>query len=370
MFRRAITIVVAVFAAGLVGMRPCVAEDGNVGAASLDPPDDAFSNGRPVASMKTLNQVEPRTAIYELPYVIKSSGSYYLADSLDGSPGRSGITIAAHDVGLDLNGFSIWGTNGSFHGIFISNGVHNVAIRNGVIGEWSGWGLFAPAAHNTDVSDVRFYENGLGGMRVGFDSTLERCAAMDCGGPGIVAGDASTLTGCKASDNAGDGIRAGGGAQIVGCMAEENGGHGIFVTHYATVSRCLSVTNATNGISAEWSCLLRNNNCGENGRTSGVGAGIHLRGNANRVEGNNLTDNHIGILLTAGGNRVSENSIIENFIGLQDAADGNLIHGNNAGWSQSGTNFMLSGRSSVGRILRNPESNFINQNPWANFEIE
>ncbi len=353
-----------------VGAGVCAADGVTVGTTSLDPPDDAFSDGKPVATMKTLNQVEPRTAIYELPIVITNSGSYYLTDSLDGVAGRHGITIAAHDVGLDLNGFSIWGTNGAFHGIFISNGVHNVTIRNGVVGEWSGWGLFAPAAHNTDVSNVRFYENGVGGMRVGFDSTLERCAAMDCGGPGIVVGDASTVTGCKASDNGGDGFRGGGGAQIVECMAEHNGGHGIFVTYYATVSRCLSVTNGTNGISAEWSCLLQNNNCGENGRTSRAGAGIHVRGNANRIENNNLTDNHIGLLLTGGGNRVAQNNIMENGVGLQDMADGNLIYGNSAGWSNSTTNYILSGRSNVGQILRSPGSNFDNRNPWANFEIE
>jgi len=353
-----------------IGLSLSAGGEPNGGTGSLNPPDDAFSDGKPIATMKTLNHVEPRMPIYELPYVITNSGSYYLSDSLDGKPGRNGITIAAHDVRLDLNGFSIWGTNGSHHGIFVSNNIHNVTVRNGVAGEWGRWGLFAPAAHNTEVCGVQFYENVAGGMRVGFDSTVERCTVMDCGGPGIVAGDASTLTGCKVGDNGGDGIRAGSGAQVNACMAVQNGGHGIFVIDYCTVSKCLSVTNGTNGISAEWSCLLQNNNCGENGRTSRVGAGIHVRGNANRIEGNNLTDNHVGLSLTAGGNRVAGNSMMENHVGLRDTGDGNLIYGNNVGWSGSGTNFTLTGRSNIGEILRSPGPNFVNANPWANFEIE
>lgn len=362
------TLAVAVGLA--VGLGTGAAAELDVTEGTLVPPDGAFRDGKPVVTMKTLNQVEPRIPIYELPFVITNSGSYYLADSLDGVAGRSGITIAVGDVRLDLNGFSIWGTNGTHHGVFISNNVDNVTVRNGVIGEWNGWGLFAPVANNAEVCAIQLYENRAGGMRVGFDSTVERCTAMDCGGPGIVAGDASTLTRCKVGDNEGDGIRVGSGAQVIACMAADNAGDGIFVTDYATVSRCLSVTNGTNGISVEWSCLVRDNNCGENGRESKAGAGIFVRGDANRIEGNNLTDNHVGLLLVGGGNRVVQNSIMENHVGLRDTAAGNLIYGNNAGWSNSGTNFMFSGRSNVGEILRNPGSNFVNGNPWANFEIE
>jgi hypothetical protein len=57
--------------------------------------------------MKTLAQIEPRTAISSLPFTITNSGSYYLAASLSGSSGQSGITVQADNVTLDLNGFAL-----------------------------------------------------------------------------------------------------------------------------------------------------------------------------------------------------------------------------------------------------------------------
>ena len=68
---------------------------------SLIPP------GAPAATMKTLEQVEPRIPISSLPYTITSGGSYYVRDNLS-STGH-GIVIATNDVTVDLMGFSIGG---------------------------------------------------------------------------------------------------------------------------------------------------------------------------------------------------------------------------------------------------------------------
>jgi len=320
--------------------------------------------------MKSLDLIEPRTAIYELPFAITNSGSYYLADSLDGVAARNGITIAADDVRLDLNGFSIWGTNGALHGIFVTAASHNISIRNGVVGEWSLWGLYANGAFKVEVSKVKFYQNGNGGMKLGFGAEVDRCNVQDNGGPGIVTAHAATVTGCKAGDNGADGIRVLSGSAVEGCIVAGNGGDGIAVTDFCTVSKCLSLTNDTNGISCTWSCIIRDNNCGENGRPNRSGAGIHVKDGANRIQGNNVNDNHIGVLLDRGGNRVSDNSMMSNGFGLQDKGNGNLIHGNNVGWSESGTNFIFSGRANVGEIQRSPGPGLGNANAWANFEIQ
>src|SRR5258708_40205077 len=67
---------------------------------SLTPP------GAPGPTMKTLDQIQPRTPISALPFQIKNSGSYYLTTNLVVSNGNFGIYITAGNVTLDLNGFN------------------------------------------------------------------------------------------------------------------------------------------------------------------------------------------------------------------------------------------------------------------------
>ena len=64
----------------------------------------------PSPTMKTLDQVEPRTPISSLPYTIQSGGSYYLTRSLNSS--SQGIVINVSNVTLDLMGFTISGDSG------------------------------------------------------------------------------------------------------------------------------------------------------------------------------------------------------------------------------------------------------------------
>src|ERR1019366_1029898 len=83
---------------------------------SLTPP------GPPAPMMKTLQQVEPRTDVLTLPsgssgqYDISQPGSYYLTTNIIGISNAYlvGIVITAHNVTLDLNGFTMFG-NGSLY---------------------------------------------------------------------------------------------------------------------------------------------------------------------------------------------------------------------------------------------------------------
>lgn len=89
-------------------------------AGDLNPP------AGPVApTMKTLVEVEPRTAVNsantpgdaDSVYKITTPGSYYLTDSITGVSGKHGIKIETDDVTLDLMGFALIGVPGSLDGV-------------------------------------------------------------------------------------------------------------------------------------------------------------------------------------------------------------------------------------------------------------
>ncbi|MBN8616615.1 MAG: hypothetical protein J0L92_38875, partial [Deltaproteobacteria bacterium] len=73
------------------------------------------------ATMKSLAEVEPRTAINSTNtpgdansvYRISQPGSYYLTGNVQGALGKSGIQITSSNVTLDLNGFSLEGVAGA-----------------------------------------------------------------------------------------------------------------------------------------------------------------------------------------------------------------------------------------------------------------
>src|ERR1051326_7927174 len=105
-------------------------------AGPLNPP------GGPVSSSyKTLSEVEPRIAINATntpgdstcTYLITQPGSYYLTGNVTGASARSGIKIAASDVTLDLNGFTLTGVSGSYVAIGVVGAPANVTVMHGVV---------------------------------------------------------------------------------------------------------------------------------------------------------------------------------------------------------------------------------------------
>src|SRR5450631_3519420 len=130
---------------------------------SLTPP------GAPAPTMKSLDQVEPRTPVdtnntpgnVSFEFYINQPGSYYLTAKIVGVSGKSGIGISANNVTLDLNGFLVQGvSSGLVNGIFTYNTCTNITIRNGTI---SGWNRGANSYANSEVLEhLIVYANDYG----------------------------------------------------------------------------------------------------------------------------------------------------------------------------------------------------------------
>ena len=133
---------------------------------SLTPP------GAPAPTMKTLDQVEPRTPVDAVHtpgaslfmFYINQPGSYYLTTNIVGLSGMDGIGISANNVMLDLNGFALIGGSGTEEGIHIYSACTNVAVRNGNVSGWSdglGRGIDCQA-NNATLEHLTVFANGIG----------------------------------------------------------------------------------------------------------------------------------------------------------------------------------------------------------------
>ncbi|HYG21361.1 MAG TPA: right-handed parallel beta-helix repeat-containing protein [Verrucomicrobiae bacterium] len=355
---------------------------------SLTPP------GAPAPTMKSLDQIESRTPIGSLPFVIAASGSYYLVTNLSGVAGTNGITITADSVSLDLNGFSLVGVPGSLNGIFITDGRSSVVIRNGIIRYWDRDGIDALGASGAHFMNLHLLSNGRGGLSGSFGSVVKSCSAVTNAQWGIfanigstvsdstarnngsdgfsISNDGSTIRDSASSANGGSGFFGSGGNIFVNCSAARNNAHGftgggnIYRECSATsngtngfnggavLEGCHSANNMGEGIVVSTGSTVRGNNCISNGDGTADGAGIHATGGVNRIEGNVVRSNKRGIKVD--GTR-------------------NIIFGNTAGANT--INYVIAATNQVGLIVTPPASAAISgdaggsglgtTNPWANF---
>ncbi len=163
-------------------------------------------SGAPAPTMKTLQQVEPRTPIGALPYDITQPGSYYLTGPLFST--NYGIRIFSHDVTVDLMGFTITGTaNPMLPGIHVvANNVtsfRNIVVRNGGISEF-GHGVFFENVVGGAIRDMTIAQNS--GVGIYIFSTNLPCRSV------VVENNSIT-------DNAGVGIQI----STVGSASANNG---------------------------------------------------------------------------------------------------------------------------------------------------
>ena len=229
-------------------------------AGSLEP------SAAPGSTMKTLDQVEARTPIPGSDsaagtFWINESGSYYLTANRLASD--MGIYVNADDVTLDLNGFTLEGSDSSY-GIYMYNR-SNVKICNGTvknffygISEVSGSG----SGHKVvNVSSIGNAEHGI------------YLLCQDC-----------TVRDCYVYDN--------------GYLAE-SGVYGIFVSSNGQVlnntlrdnGNAAAAGNSVTCIYANSNSIVSGNTIYDNGQQSEASVRGILVGSGSRVSNNTISGN-------------------------------------------------------------------------------
>ena len=348
----------------------CLLPSGLPGQGSLTPP------GAPAPTMKTLQQIEPRTPIASAPYNISTSGSYYLTTNLAVGAGTNGITITANDVTLDLGGFVLAG-GGLNNGVYVLGDRTNIVVRNGIIRNWESC-VEAYTARNSrfenlqvsggtgyglDVGDNSLVlacqaQTSFWGISVNEGCLIKSCVAQSNSAAGIYAYAGCTIVDCAANGND-QGIQAEEGCTIQACTIRGSGGNKGLLATGATVLGCTVEGSQSDGISIDRGtvkdCTVRNN----------TGDGIDAFVNCH-VVGNTCLDNvGAGINCTSGGHAIEGNLVAGNGYGINgNSTIGNLIIRNRA--KDNGTNYNIVAGNTSGPIVTSANI-ATNTNPHANY---
>jgi len=347
---------------------------------SLTPP------GAPAPTMKSLDQIEPRTPIAANTtpgdasdlFVISQPGSYYLTTNLVGVSGKNGIEITANNVTLDLNGFALQGVSGSVSGIYIPGAQTNITVHNGNLSGWDP-GVNSSAASSANmvferlnvsasttsfgldiagacvVRDCNCQHNGYGIYCQGA-AVISGCTADNNSFDGILCTSSSSISGCTANNNTDIGIEeyygpvSGCNVQnngtvgiyiisgtVSGCVVENNGSSGIIVFFAAVVTGCYVSGNYDSGIyltaAGTGSSEVIGNTCnGNNTSGSGSAGGIFIASSNNRVEGNHVAaSGNTGIAVASVPSGYINNIITKNSVSGNGANNYSVPAGNDLG---------------------------------------
>ena len=391
---------------------------------------DLTPPGAPAPVMKTLTQVEPRTAITNLPCYITKPGSYYLTTNWTCS--FDAIRIGVSGVTLDLMGFTVTGSASEWDGVDFhgstNDPIRDVVVRNGIVRNFRS-GVFAVGVQNCRFEQLVLVSNEAFGVYSNgqhFDGNIiARCTISDNGRDGIYflnpSGshcDGNTITDCAIGGNRNYGVHFLNGqcnGNTISDCAIGGSYYGVFFEGDEgpcdgnTIADCVIGGNRSDGI-----VLLSGTNGQCNGNTvadctiSGNGGrGIHLHAAGGPVDGNTIShctissNGNYAIVLDGGSGQCRGNAIVDCAVrgnvnrGMYlTSAEGNRVEGNHVS-AQTGTttygiycdstakslilrntcvgqttNFVTSANDTYGPIVTNsgalPTSG-AGAHPWANF---
>ncbi|EEF59298.1 right-handed parallel beta-helix repeat-containing protein [Pedosphaera parvula] len=313
-----------------------------LGQGSLTPP------GVPAATMKTLDQIQPRTDVLKLggdvyaQYVITRPGSYYLSTNIVMVPGFRAIEIKTNDVTLDLSGFTIFG--GDTPAIYGGAPVSRIHILNGHLVNCSAGIEFYTSSPATNVVVEDMLISGtnafLGYGVAAFEGAhVSRCQISGFGGSsgyGILGGDRSVVENCELQNNY-VGVALGRLSRVDNCIIQKCNGAGINILD-TSIARNNLISLCSPGILCFGNSVVENNNI-----TFCPGAGISANNNYSYLNNNQLLFNQIGINANSGGT---------NFI-VRNTAHGNTNGNYSLGLSASGPVF-----TGIGVVTNHPWANF------------
>jgi len=275
------------------------------------------------------NQHQIDILLFELPETIDFACNAKLASTLTHTdPATVGLTIAASDVSIDLNGFSIVGpASGTADLVASSGAVRNIEIRNGELRFAGGDGIDLLSSSFALIEGVRVVGQlspSGAGFRLGADSTIRNSAAVSCAGDGISTADRGKIEGCSALSNGDVGVIVGADGVAQGCTVQDNTGTGISLGNR---SRAIGNHASRNGV-ASVSTLA-----GIEAPT-GVSSGV--------IEGNTLIGNDVGISVGGTGWTIVRNIAKANPLGNYSIGAGNHTGTITANPAGSGANDNLS----------------------------
>lgn len=308
-------------------------------AGTLDP------SATPAPTMKTLSEVEPRTAIPgsvapTSVYTISESGSYYLTG--DRTCSGVGIQVDADDVTIDLMGYSLIGPgSGTDNGVNM-NTRNNVEIRNGTIRDFYNGiyeGDITGKGHR--VIGIRSISNRLHGIYLrSLDNLIKNCrigengASADSSIYGLYTWYGAEVVRNIVSDNGNSaaanvyGIFANSGGTVTGNTVYDNGdgasgyvygistGNGVTVFGNTVYQNGFGANNQVYGIKAENGNTVSRNTVRFNGRSCpktvwGIYAdeGSTVVSNTSANNGYNSSGTHVyGIMVSTGSSVIGNTS--------------------------------------------------------------
>jgi hypothetical protein len=280
------------------------------------------------------------------PIKISKPGSYRLIGDLQ-VKGGDGIAVLTDHVSIDLNGFSIIGSNVAAspgeNGINATNRSF-VSVSHGSVANMSGTGILLGSEGvireihadgnggsglsckgDCSISDSTASLNGGDGILVASNSVVSNSITNGNKGVGISSGPNSTATGNTANANSAGGIMGGNidipcHCRIVGNTANDNLSFGILAGDFANIAQNVADGNATFGICGGISSSFTGNTAGDN---TSEGIIIHA---GSVVLGNNVVDNGTAGLTFVTDNGTSgygQNTMLNNH--LADTSGGSSL---------------------------------------------